>query len=383
MQALNSRFSRRSASLLVASLASASALAQVTFYENDNYQGRTFSTQQSVNSLRDTGFNDRASSVVVSSESWEVCDDANFGGRCVVLRPGNYPSLREIGLNDRISSVRMLGFQQQQQPQPQPQPQPQQQQQQQHQQQPAATLPDAVIFYEGDNFRGRTFSAQESVPNFMSFGFNDRASSIVVNSQRWEVCDDANFGGRCTVLQPGRYPSLSSMGLNDRISSVRLVGGQLAANDRESPSKWDRRANERLFVVPVRSVRAVVATPEQRCWIEQEPVAQESGDKRNVPGAVIGAIIGGVLGHQVGGGTGRDIATAGGAVAGAVVGSRVGNDGRRVKTQDVQRCKSVPSTRATDYWDVSYTFRGREHNVQMATQPGPTIMVNRNGEPRV
>lgn len=101
------------------------------------------------------------------------------------------------------------------------------------------------------------------------------------------------------------------------------------------------------------------------------------------PGAVVGAIIGGVLGHQVGGGRGRDIATAGGAVAGAVVGSRVGNDGNRVATQDVKRCETVPSTKATDYWDVSYTFRGREHNVQMSTPPGPTIMVNRDGEPRV
>ena len=173
------------------------------------------------------------------------------------------------------------------------------------------------------------------------------------------------------------------MGLNDRISSVRMVAGPRAENERDTSNRWQRRDNEQLFVVPVSSVRAVVATPEQRCWIEQEPVAEAASDNRNVPGAVIGAIIGGVLGHQVGGGTGRDIATAGGAVAGAVVGSRVGTDGRRVQTQDVQRCKSVPSTRATDYWDVSYTFRGREHRVQMASQPVPTITVNRDGEPRV
>ena len=363
MQTPFTRLSTVAASLLLAGLTSTAAMAQLTFYENDNFQGRAFGTQRSVSSLRDTGFNDRASSVVVMSERWEVCDDANYGGRCVVLKPGNYPSLREMGLNDRISSVRMVGAE----------PRPAQ---------PVAAATDAVIFYEGDNFRGRTFSTQEAVPNFISFGFNDRASSIVVNSQRWEVCDDANFGGRCVVLQPGRYPSLSSMGLNDRISSVRMVAGPRAENERDTSNRWQRRDNEQLFVVPVSSVRAVVATPEQRCWIEQEPVAEAASDNRNVPGAVIGAIIGGVLGHQVGGGTGRDIATAGGAVAGAVVGSRVGTDGRRVQTQDVQRCKSVPSTRATDYWDVSYTFRGREHRVQMSSQPGPTITVNREGEPR-
>jgi len=117
--------------------------------------------------------------------SWQVCDGVNFSGRCVVLRPGNYPRLSDMGLNDRISSVRMVRAET-------------------RPPQPAATLPDAVTFYESDNFRGRTFGTLETVPNFMSFGFNDRASSIVVNSQRWEVCDDVNFGGRCVVLKPGQ-----------------------------------------------------------------------------------------------------------------------------------------------------------------------------------
>ncbi len=336
----------------------------LVFYENANFSGRVFATKQEVSNFTNIGFNDRASSLVVMSNSWEVCDGANFSGRCVVLRPGNYASLAALGLDNRVSSARMVGVAT-------------------SAAQPAANLPEAVVFYEGDNFQGRTFSSRQSVPNFMSYGFSDRASSIVVNSQSWEVCDDANFAGRCVVLRPGRYPSLSSMGLNDRISSVRMVSGARADNERDTASKWQRRGDERLFVVPVTSVRAVVATPEQRCWIEQQPVAETAKDNRNVPGAVIGAIIGGVLGHQVGGGTGRDIATAGGAVAGAVVGSRVGNDGRRVATQDVERCKTVPSTRATDYWDVSYSFRGKQHNVQLSSPPGPTITVNRDGEPRV
>lgn len=342
----------------------ASAPDALVFYENANFSGRVFATRQEVPNFSNFGYNDRASSLVVMSNSWQVCDGANFSGRCVVLRPGNYPSLAAVGLDNRVSSARMVGVVN-------------------ANPQPAANLPEAVVFYEGDNFQGRTFSSQQSVPNFMSFGFNDRASSIVVNSQRWEVCDDANFGGRCVVLRPGRYPSLSSMGLNNRISSVRMVSGARADNERDTPSRWQRRADERLFVVPVSSVRAVVATPEQRCWIEQQPVAEEASNNRNVPGAVIGAVIGGVLGHQVGGGTGRDIATAGGAVAGAVIGSRVGNDGRRVASQDVQRCQTVPTTRATDYWDVSYTFRGKQHNVQLSSPPGPTITVNRDGEPRV
>ena len=96
------------ACLTAASLGAAPALAQVTFYEHDNYQGRTFSTEREVSNFLEFGFNDRASSVVVTSRSWEVCDNIDFGGRCVVLSPGKYPSLQAAGLNDRVSSVRTV-----------------------------------------------------------------------------------------------------------------------------------------------------------------------------------------------------------------------------------------------------------------------------------
>jgi len=130
-------------------------------------------------------------------------------------------------------------------------------------------------------------------------------------------------------------------------------------------------------------VRAVVGTPEQRCWIEREEVPQDR-QKVNIPASIAGAIIGGILGHQVGAGSGQDIATAGGAVAGAAVGANIGRlgGGQQAQTQDVQRCASVPSQTQPDYWDVTYNFRGQEHRMQMTAPPGPTVIVNDRGEPR-
>ena len=58
-----------------------------------------------------------------------------------------------------------------------------------------------VTFYEGEDFRGRSFTTDRQVGNFAGIGFNDRASSVVVRRDRWEVCEDAQFGGRCVVLQ--------------------------------------------------------------------------------------------------------------------------------------------------------------------------------------
>ena len=248
----------------------------------------------------------------------------------------------------------------------------------------AAQASAQITFYENDNFSGRSFTTSRQVNNFDRTGFNDRASSVVVLSDRWEVCENEQFGGRCIVLRPGRYPSLSTMGLNDRVSSVRTVNRNARVEDNRfapvAESVYDnrRRNNERLFEADVTSVRAVVGQAAQRCWVEREQIGQ-SGNT-NIPGAILGAVVGGVLGHQVGGGRGQDIATAGGAVAGAAYGSGV--NGGNGYSQNVQRCADVPNSAKPTYWDVTYNFRGQEHRMQMVSPPGRTITVNRDGEPR-
>jgi uncharacterized protein YcfJ len=242
-----------------------------------------------------------------------------------------------------------------------------------------------ITFYENDGYRGRTFATSRQVPNFQRIGFNDRASSAIVGSGSWEVCEDARFEGRCVVLRRGNYDSLSRMGMNDRISSVRQVN-ERRRYENEAPVpvaepayEYRQRPSERIINVPVTSSRAIVGAPEQRCWIEHQPGTEQSGD-RNVGGAIAGALIGGVLGHQVGGGSGKDLATAGGAIAGGVIGSNAGRNSG-TPARDVRRCDTVPSGTPT-YYDVTYNYRGVEHRIQMSTPPGPMIAVNQNGEPR-
>jgi len=367
--------------LAVAALALAGqAAAQVTFYSNDNYQGPSFTTDQPVSNLDRYGFNDRASSVVVRgnrSERWEVCEDSRFRGRCVVLRPGDYPSLAAMGLNDRITSVRAVAANARVD---------------EHRYAPVAqAVPAAasqVMFYENEGFTGRTFTADSAVADFRRFGFNDRASSAVVRGERWEVCEDVGYGGHCIVLRPGQYASLSAMGMNDRISSVRTVASNAPVEDaRYSPQPvlnqdYGRRHNERTYEANVTSVRAVVEDSGQRCWVERQQVVHDRGGP-NVGGAVLGAVIGGILGHQVGGGSGKDVATGVGVVAGAAIGGNSGrNEGGQVSTQDVQRCSNTPAQAHPAYWDVTYNFRGVEHRMQMTAAPGNTVTVNDQGEPR-
>jgi uncharacterized protein YcfJ len=243
-----------------------------------------------------------------------------------------------------------------------------------------------ITFYENDRFEGRSFTTDRAVGNFINFGFNDRASSITVARDSWQVCEDVAFNGRCVVLRPGRYDSLSAMGLNDRISSTRIVSANTVFEDErgDRPARaydYQRRDQERLYQANVVNVHAVLGTPEQRCWVEREQVAGGRGEA-NVPGAVAGAVIGGILGHQIGGGFGRDVATAGGVVAGAAVGANVGRGDAPNYGRDVQRCSNVPGSGHPAYWDVTYNFRGQDHRMQMTAAPGPTVTVNRLGEPR-
>jgi uncharacterized protein YcfJ len=241
-----------------------------------------------------------------------------------------------------------------------------------------------LTFYERDDFRGKTFTVSRAQSDLGRGKFNNRASSVIVDAGRWELCEDAAYRGHCVVLRAGSYDSLGRMGINNRISSVRPLG----ARDRVEwqtpdpmngpPYEFRRRPGERAYEARVTSVHAVMGRPENRCWIEREQV--ESRGKPNVAGGVIGGVIGGILGHQIGKGTGQDIATAGGAVAGAAIGANAGRD-RDTYSRDVRRCETVQRG-SPDYWDVTYEFRGRVHHVQMSSPPGRTVRVNRAGEPR-
>ncbi len=358
------------------SLAPPVAAGQIVFYADEDFRGRSHTAAAAVEDFRSIGFNDRASSIVVQGGAWEVCEAAGFGGRCVVLRRGEYRSLAAMGLADRISSTREVG--------------------RDARNDGARSLPVAstpvgrLDLYEDERFQGRLLSAGSSTDDLRASGFKDRASSAVVVGQPWEVCDDARFRGRCVVLRPGQYPSLMAMGLNDRISSVRAIDGSerldasryaplpLVAND------YRRRDNERLYQANVTSVRAVVEESGRQCWVDPEQAVVAPERAPNVRNAVLGAVIGGILGHQVGGGTGRNVATGIGVVAGAAIGANTGRGDEQqvVTTQGVQRCSRDNAQAQPAYWDVTYTFRGQDYRVQMSRQPGATVTVNEQGEPR-
>lgn len=228
-----------------------------------------------------------------------------------------------------------------------------------------------VTFYENDDYGGRRFSSNQSVANFMDHGYNDRASSIVVTSQTWEVCENTQYSGQCVLLRPGNYPSLRAMGLNDRVSSVRLVVADTRNNDPRAapvpaPLGWQGPNAGRSFRTNVTSVRGIFGARDQRCWVSPAEAEQARGDL-NLPGR-----------RNDGNDPRNDPRNDGRADE-----QNRFREGSPVAVRNLPHCTSVPQVRGSDYWEVSYSFRGRQHHVQMHDLPDSTIVVDRRGEPRV
>ena len=99
-----------------------------------------------------------------------------------------------------------------------------------------------MTLYTDSNFGGRSVTVQNQMQDLSAVGFNDRASSMVIDSGRWEVCVDAGFRGRCELFERGQYPGIP--GFNDTISSVREVGGFDQGRGREREHDHGRGRND-------------------------------------------------------------------------------------------------------------------------------------------
>ena len=195
-------------SALLAGFSAAVVAQDITFFEFPDFGGRRFAASYAVPNMGETGFNDRASSVVIHNGSWQLCTDSHFRGRCVTLEPGQYRNLGQIGMSNQVSSARQVagswgggggnwG---------------------------GGSSAGAVTLYEGPGFNGSTFGVDNDVSNLGRTNFNDRARSMVINHGTWELCRDSDYRGGCQVYGPGRYGNLGWLG--GEVSSIRRAGGE-------------------------------------------------------------------------------------------------------------------------------------------------------------
>ena len=90
-----------------------------------------------------------------------------------------------------------------------------------------------ITVYESPDFRGGAVTFRGEIPDLREYRLNDRITSLeIVGNRAWEVCRDVFFNGACHVFT-GSIDDLREVGWNDRISSLRPLG-----NARDGGAGW-------------------------------------------------------------------------------------------------------------------------------------------------
>ncbi|MSO76856.1 MAG: hypothetical protein EXQ87_08075 [Alphaproteobacteria bacterium] len=79
-----------------------------------------------------------------------------------------------------------------------------------------------IVVYEHRGFRGSSRQFHGEMRNLGQTGLNDAISSVHILSGVWEFCSDADYRGRCILLDRDEN-DLADHGLGDRVSSFRPV----------------------------------------------------------------------------------------------------------------------------------------------------------------
>ena len=180
----------------------------LTLYDEDIGSSLSLELTTTESFLADNGWNNRASSAVVTGGcQWILYDIAGFEDRSSspsaispsVIGPGSYPfiNLPTFGLPDNVlSAVRCL---------------------------PAEGTPAIVLFARRLYF-GEMQVLYSSNPNLALTNFDNRASSFIITGGVWELYSEANYTGSMVTFGQGRYPIPFYLRpiRNGALTSVRL-----------------------------------------------------------------------------------------------------------------------------------------------------------------
>ena len=83
--------------------------------------------------------------------------------------------------------------------------------------------PLTIVVFDQPNFKGRTMSFTQAVPDLAQKQFDDKVASLAITgSGDWVLCEHRNYGGRCARVQ-GRADNLKLFDIVGRVSSLYPV----------------------------------------------------------------------------------------------------------------------------------------------------------------
>ncbi|KAM8934663.1 gamma-crystallin-3-like isoform 2-T2 [Pelodytes ibericus] len=169
-------------------------MGKIIFYEDKNFQGRSFECNSDNTDLH-SHFS-RCNSIKVENGNWMVYERTNNQGHQYFLKRGDYPDFQHwMGFNDSISSCRII---------------------------PQVSF--RIQMYEREEFRGHTMEFTEDCPRVHEeFKSKDIQSSNVLEGH-WIFYELPNYRGRQYYLRPGQYKRYTDWGaMSPRVGSFRRV----------------------------------------------------------------------------------------------------------------------------------------------------------------
>lgn len=200
----------------------AAQATEVTLYKGQKFSGATLSLRDASPNLAQQGFQNQASSAVVTGGRWEFCSSPEGRGDCVVLNPGRYDTLDQK-IYHRMESARPVGDAWPSKEKQRTALAQGEARREAHEERREGRRGErgAIDLYPGAEFRGRPLRLEQDSATLDGSRMEERVSSIVVHDGTWQLCTRPAFEGRCRTFEPGRYGTLA--GLDDRIASAKLL----------------------------------------------------------------------------------------------------------------------------------------------------------------
>lgn len=187
--------------------ASTAPAAEIRVCENSRMRPPCINLRHGVNDLSEWGISNSISSFSIESGSWLMCTRPNFGGRCEAF-DGSRDNLQGSPFQDNISSLRPV------------------------REGGGGNWGGwggstewgriSITVYSDINYRGRSWVFSDDVRNLSSMGLGNKISSVRISGGRWRICRQTDFRG-CTDVD-GDIPDLRDLGLNDQVSSIKELG---------------------------------------------------------------------------------------------------------------------------------------------------------------
>ncbi|XP_062390334.1 gamma-crystallin M2-like [Sardina pilchardus] len=171
-------------------------MGKIIFYEDRNFQGRSF--EGTSDSIDLHSHFSRCNSIQVESGNWMVYERPNYMGYQYFLRRGEYPDYqRWMGFNDCVRSCRII---------------------------PQHQGSHRMKVYERSDSGGQTMEFTDDCPSLYDRFHNSDIHSCNIIDGYWLFYEHPNYRGRQYLLRPGEYRRFSDWGaMNPRIGSMKRI----------------------------------------------------------------------------------------------------------------------------------------------------------------